>query len=147
MTDPIADMLTRIRNGFMVRKPEVVVPFSHLKLALAEIFVAEGYLKNVEQVADARTTAWSPRTSRRAARRKHGDMLRLALKYDADGRPAVQRLERVSKPSRRVYVPKDRVPVILSGLGLAILSTSRGLMTSRQARRQGVGGEVICTVY
>ena len=147
MTDPIADMLTRIRNAHLARKVEVVVPSSRLKLALAEILVAEGYLGRVEQVVDAAATAWSPRTSHRAATRHRGDKLRLILKYDAVGRPALSHLERVSKPSRRVYVAKRDVPTVLSGLGLAVLSTSQGLMTNRQARRAGVGGELICRVY
>ena len=147
MTDPIADMLTRIRNAFMIKKAEVVVPASQLKLSLAEILMSEGYLTKVEKVADAAVTSWTPRTSHRAARRRRGDMIRLVLKYSGDGRPSATALDRISKPSRRVYVTKEEIPVIRSGMGIAILSTSRGLMTNRQAKKQGVGGEVLCRIY
>lgn len=143
--DPIADMLTRIRNATSARKAEVVVPASRLKQSLADILVKEGYLERVERI-DAESLTWSPRTSRRATRRNRRDMLRLVLRYTDDGKPAVRSLERVSKPSHRVYVGKEHVPTVLSGLGVAILSTSQGLMTNRQARRLGVGGEVICRI-
>ena len=147
MTDPIADMLTRIRNASLVRKAEVVVPHSRLKMALAEILVKEGYLTGVEKIGDAAISAWSQRTSRRAARRARGDILRLTMKYNADGRPALSHLERISKPSRRIYVSQEELPVVLSGLGIAVISTSRGLLTNKQARRLKIGGEVICQVY
>ena len=147
MTDPIADMLTRIRNAVLAHKSEVVVPFSKIKFALAEILAKEGYLARVEKISDAAATMWSPSTSRRAAKRGRGDILRITLKYDAAGKPIISYLERVSKPSRRVYVSNGELPVVLSGLGLAIISTSNGLMTNRQARRQKIGGEVLCKVY
>lgn len=145
-TDPIADMLTRIRNAFMVKKAEVVVPASQMKMALAQILVDEGYLSKAERVTDTAATSWTPSTSRRAARRGRGDMIRLVLKY-TDGKPNATSLERISKPSRRVYVSKENIPTVRSGLGIAVLSTSQGLMTNRQAKKLGVGGEVICRIY
>lgn len=145
-TDPIADMLTRIRNAFKVGKDEVVVPASQLKLSLAQILVEEGYLTKVEKVAEATIASRNAHTSRRAARRQRGEMLRLVLRY-ANGQPAVSSIERISKPSRRVYVSKDQLPVVRSGLGIAVLSTSRGLMTSRKAKKLGVGGEILCQLY
>ncbi len=147
VNDPIADMLTRIRNAFMVKKADVVVPASRLKHSLAEILVTEGYLSKVEKIADLNAASWTARTSRRAARRGRSDMLRLVLKYSDNGMPAATHLERISKPSRRVYVTKEEVPVVRSGLGIAVLSTSQGLMTNRQAKKLGVGGEVVCRVY
>lgn len=146
MTDPVADMITRIRNAFLAKKAEVAVPFSRLKLSVAEILVKEGYLMGIEKLSGAAVMR-SPRTSRRAAKRDRVDLLLLTLKYDAMGRPAARHLERVSKPSRRVYVSKDEIPTVLSGLGIAILSTSRGVMTNRQARVMKVGGEILCKVY
>ena len=131
----------------MARKFEVVVPFSSLKQALAEILVKEGYLASAEKISDASAMAWSPRTSRRAARRGRSDILRLTLKYDSAGQSALKHLERVSKPSRRVYVSKSELPVVLSGLGVAIISTSQGLLTNKQAKRFKVGGEVLCKIY
>ncbi|KKU47871.1 30S ribosomal protein S8 [Candidatus Uhrbacteria bacterium RIFCSPLOWO2_12_FULL_46_10] len=147
MTDPIADMLTRIRNAILARKSEVVVPFSGIKQDLAKILVKEGYLVGVEKINDALATAWSLHTSRRVAKRGRGDILRLTLKYDSTGQSALRHLERVSKPSRRVYVSKNELPVVLSGLGVAIISTSQGLFTNKQAKRLKIGGEVLCEVY
>lgn len=147
MSDPIADMLTRIRNAHAVRKVDVVVPYSTLKQSLAEILVREGYLANVERVVDSGAETRSPRTSLRAASRHRGDKLLLRLKYDAVGRPALQHLERISRPSRRVYVAKAELPVVRSGLGVAVVSTSKGLMTNRQAKQAGLGGELLCLVY
>lgn len=146
MTDPIADMLTRIRNAVLVHKSEVVVPYSKIKFSLAEILAKEGYLARVEKINDATAMMWSPRTSRRAAKRNRGDILKLTLKYDTTGKSTLVHLERVSKPSRRVYVSNNELPVVLSGLGLAILSTSKGLMSNRQAKRLKIGGEVLCKV-
>jgi small subunit ribosomal protein S8 len=145
--DPIADLLTRLRNAYAVHLAEVVIPASRLKLAIAEILVAEGYLVKAEKVADAAAISLSPNTSKRAARRGQSELLRLVLKYNAAGQPAAQALERVSKSSRRVYVTKEELPVVRSGLGIMIISTSQGVMTNRQAKKIGVGGEVICKIY
>ena len=128
MSDPIADMLTRIRNAQMVGHTEVAMPASRLKTSIAKVLKDEGYIEDF-------------------ALRENGVMkeLRIALKYYA-GRPVVERLERVSKPGLRVYRGRDDIPRVMNGLGVAILSTSRGVMTDRKARADGVGGEVLCIV-
>ncbi|MBI4281359.1 30S ribosomal protein S8, partial [Candidatus Uhrbacteria bacterium] len=127
-TDPIADMLTRLRNALAVRKDVVDIPHSKMKLALATILAEAGYLGNVVPAANKLS-------------------FRVTLRYNQkDGRSAIRSLERISKPGRRVYVPKDNIPVVLNGLGTPILSTSRGLMTGKEAKKVGVGGELICTV-
>lgn len=131
MTDPIADMLTRIRNASIVRKPEVSLPFSKIKFAIAKIFEREGYLAKVERAASA----------------SRHEELHLVLKYLEGNKPVIQGIERVSRPGCRVYVPKDELPQVLSGYGLAIISTSKGLMTNKEARKQGLGGEIICKVW
>ncbi|PIQ37475.1 MAG: 30S ribosomal protein S8 [Lysobacterales bacterium CG17_big_fil_post_rev_8_21_14_2_50_64_11] len=128
MTDPIADMLVRIKNGAAVGKPSVSMPASRVKLAIAEVLKAEGY------VADVRVAGEGARKT-----------LEIVLKY-YEGRPVIERLQRVSRSSLRQYRGKDDLPKILNGLGTAIISTSKGIMTDRQARTAGVGGEVICLV-
>jgi small subunit ribosomal protein S8 len=128
MTDPIADMLVRIKNALAVGKPAVSMPASRLKLAIANVLRSEGYL------GDVRITGEGAKAR-----------LEIALRY-YEGKPVIERLERVSKSSLRQYKGKDELPKILAGLGVAIISTSQGLMTDRQARAAGVGGEVICLV-
>ncbi|HXF44539.1 MAG TPA: 30S ribosomal protein S8 [Burkholderiaceae bacterium] len=128
MTDPVADMLTRIRNAQRVAKSEVVMPSSKLKVAIAQVLADEGYIEGF-QVAD---NGGKPE-------------LRIGLKYYA-GRPVIERLERVSRPGLRIYRGRDTIPQVMNGLGVAIVSTSRGVMTDRKARSQGVGGEVLCYV-
>ncbi|MEJ2208697.1 MAG: 30S ribosomal protein S8 [Anaerolineae bacterium] len=128
--DPIADMLTRIRNGLTVHKPFVLVPSSKIKVAIAQILLEEGFIQGYE------VTSERPQPN-----------IRIWLKYDQDRRPLVSGLKRVSKPGRRVYKGKQNIPWVLSGLGVAIMSTPRGVMTDRDARRQGVGGEVLCYVW
>lgn len=130
MTDPIADMLSRIRNALMARHDEVIVPSSKMKLRIAEILKEEGYIVDFEYIPD----------------NKQG-LIRIKLKYDEFGRPVIRHLERVSKPGRRVYVGKDEIPRPLQGLGIAIISTSKGVMVDRKAKELGVGGEVICYVW
>src|SRR6476659_8758163 len=129
MHDPIADMLTRIRNAQLVGHSEVTMPASTLKAAIAQVLKSEGYIEDF------------------ATREKGGvkKELAIALKYYA-GRPVIERLERVSKPGLRVYRGRDDIPRVMNGLGVAILSTSRGVMTDRKARADGVGGEVLCIV-
>ena len=131
MTDPIADMLIRIRNAQMVGHTETVMPASKLKVSIAKVLKEEGYIEDF------------------ALRDKSGDNgkkeLAIALKYYA-GKPVIERLERVSKPGLRVYKGRDDIPRVMNGLGVAILSTSRGVMTDRKARADGVGGEVLCIV-
>ena len=128
MSDPIADMLIRIRNAQMVGHAETVMPASRLKTSIAKVLKDEGYIEDF-------------------ALRENGTRkeLAIALKYYA-GRPVIERLERVSKPGLRVYKGLDDIPRVMNGLGVAILSTSRGVMTDRKARADGVGGEVLCIV-
>lgn len=132
MTDPIADMLARVRNAGMAQHTVTRIPSSKLKQRLAEILKAEGY------IADVHTDA-SPVTQR--------PELIIALKYDRERACSFRGLRRVSRPGRRVYVRYDRIPRVLSGLGTSILSTSHGLMTDKEARRRKVGGELLCEVW
>jgi len=132
MSDPISDMLTRIRNAQLVGHAEVSMPASRLKASIAQVLKDEGYIEDF------------------AIREKGGDKsvmkeLAIGLKYYA-GRPVIERIERVSKPGLRVYRGRDDIPRVMNGLGVAILSTSRGVMTDRKARADGVGGEVLCIV-
>ncbi len=129
MTDPIADMLTRIRNGNMKKHESVEVPASNMKKSLAQILLDEGYIKGYNVVDDNRQ-----------------GMITIDLKY-VDEERTISGLKRISKPGRRVYVRANEVPRVLGGLGTAILSTSKGVMTDKQARTEGVGGEVICYVW
>ena len=129
-TDPIADMLTRVRNGLMVRKSYVLVPSSKIKVAIAQVLLEEGFIQGYE------VTNERPQPN-----------IRLWLKYDDKRQPIVSGLRRVSRPGRRVYSGKRELPWVLSGLGIAIVSTPKGVMTGREARRQGVGGEVLCYVW
>jgi small subunit ribosomal protein S8 len=128
MSDPIADMLTRIRNAQQVEKTEVVMPASKLKAAIAQVLTDEGYVEGFKV---------EPNDGK--------PQLRIGLKYYA-GRPVIERLERVSRPGLRIYRGRDDIPQVMNGLGVAIVSTSRGVMTDRRARSQGVGGEVLCYV-
>ena len=132
MTDPIADMLTRIRNAMAVNKPEVVLPFSKMKMAVAEILKETGYVKNIEKIE-------------KGANHNH-HQLRVVLKYKGK-EPAISNLKKISKPGRRVYVSKDNLPVVLNNIGIAIISTPQGLMTNKDARKKNLGGEVICEIY
>jgi small subunit ribosomal protein S8 len=129
VTDPIADMLTRIRNGIRARHPRVDMPSSKLKVELARILKEEGYISNFK-VGDE-------------GKKK---VLKVFLKYATDGTNAIASIERVSKPGRRVYVGSQSVPRILGGLGVSILTTPRGVLTGKAARKAGVGGEVLCSV-
>jgi small subunit ribosomal protein S8 len=134
LSDPIADMLTRMRNAIMVGHATVAVPHSKVKMALAQILVEEGYIEGVTVVEDEKTHL----------------MMEIKLKYwgkRRERRPVITNLKRVSKPGRRVYVAKDDIPWVLSGLGTAILTTPKGVMTGQKARREGVGGEVLCYVW
>ena len=135
MSDPIADMLTRIRNAQRVEKTEVAMPSSKLKVAIAQVLRDEGYIEGF-QVADAPTPGGKGAG--------HSE-LRIGLKYYA-GRPVIERLERVSRPGLRIYRRRNDLPQVLNGLGVAIVSTPRGVMTDRRARSQGVGGEILCYV-
>jgi small subunit ribosomal protein S8 len=137
MTDPIADMLTRIRNAVGSRHTRVDLPASKLKLEIARILQDEGYIAGFKMVEEP-----SPRADK-APRQ----LIRLLLKYSSTGERVISGLERVSRPGRRVYVNRDSVPPVLGGLGVNILTTSRGVMTGRAAQKAGVGGEILCNVW
>ena len=130
MTDPVADMLTRVRNGSGAKFAKVDIPSSKLKVQIARIFKDEGYIKNFKVIKDNRQ-----------------GILRIYLRYDEKNRGVIQRLVRVSRPSRRVYSGNDAIPKVLNGLGISILSTSKGILTDREARKQGVGGEIMCSLW
>jgi len=130
MTDPIADMLTRIRNGAGARKASVDVPWSRHKEAIAHVLVEEGYLAEAAMVREGQFPT-----------------LRLGLRYDQTRRSVISGIRRVSRPSLRIYVGSDEIPSVRRGLGVSILSTPKGILPDREARRQGVGGEVICQIW
>jgi small subunit ribosomal protein S8 len=130
MTDPIADMITRIRNGVRARLPKIDVPASKLKVEIARILKDEGYVANFKSVEDE----------------KQG-MIRIFLKYGPGMERVITDLQRVSRPGCRIYCGKDQIPRVYGGLGINILSTSRGVMTGRAAAREGVGGEILCNVW
>jgi len=132
MTDPIADLLTRMRNAIDARHTKVDVPASRLKIEIARILKEEGYITNY---------------SIKTAEGSNVRTLRIFLRYGPKGESVISHLERISRPSRRVYVPGKQVQKVLGGLGINILSTSRGVMTGRQARKARIGGEVLCSVY
>jgi small subunit ribosomal protein S8 len=130
MTDPIADMLNRISNGLLARHKQVMIPSSKVKVAIARILKEEGYIKNYQITRD-----------------EPQPYLRVILKYDDDRQPVISKLRRVSKPGRRVYVGRDEIPWVLNWMGIAIVSTPRGIITGQQARRMNVGGEVLCYIW
>lgn len=130
MTDPIADMLTRIRNAHMVYHEKVDVPASRLKSEITRILKEEGYIRDYKLIQE-----------------KGRSILRLFLKYGPQRRRVITGIRRISKPGLRVYAGKDEIPRVLGGLGIAVLSTSKGVLSDRQARKEGVGGEVICYVW
>ncbi len=138
MTDPIADMLTRIRNGAGARKASVDVPWSRHKEAIARVLVDEGYLAEAAMVHD------------RSGEETGGErfpVLRIGLRYDHGRRPVISGIRRVSRPSLRVYVGHGDIPAVRRGLGVSILSTPKGILADREARRQRVGGEIICQIW
>jgi small subunit ribosomal protein S8 len=130
MTDPIADMLNRIKNGLTAGHKQVLVPSSKVKVAIAQILKDEGYIQNFQVTRD-----------------QPQPVLRIVLKYDENRQPVITSVKRISKPGRRVYAGRQEIPWVLSGMGIAILSTPRGIMTGQKARRLRVGGEVLCHVW
>ncbi len=130
MTDPIADLLTRIRNGAMAKLQKVDIPSSNMKVGIVNVLKNEGYIKNYKLISD----------------QKQG-VLRIYLKYINDSESVISEIKRISKPGGRRYVKNDKIPSVKQGLGIAILSTSKGLLTDKVARETGVGGELICTVW
>ncbi|MBF0560029.1 MAG: 30S ribosomal protein S8 [Nitrospirae bacterium] len=130
MTDPIADMLTRMRNTLLIKTEKVDIPASRMKVELAKILKEEGFIKSYKIIKD----------------KKQG-MLRVTLKYAPDNSPVISGLKRISKPGRRIYAGKDEVPKVMDGVGIAVLTTSKGVLTDKACRREGVGGEVLCYVW
>jgi small subunit ribosomal protein S8 len=130
MTDPIADMLTRIRNALVVKHEQIQVPASNMKKAIADILTEEGLIKGYTVIDDG-----------------HQGILKITLKYAPNNERVITGLKRISKPGLRVYARKDEIPKVLGGLGIAIISTSKGVMTDKQARKLGVGGEVLCYIW
>ncbi len=130
VTDPVSDLLTRLRNAISARHEKADIPSSRFKVELARILKDEGYIKNYKVMDD-----------------RGGSLLRLYLKYDDTGNPVIHGLTRSSKPGRRFYAGKNELPEVLGGLGVAIVSTSQGLLTGNDAKKRGVGGEVVCTVW
>jgi small subunit ribosomal protein S8 len=131
MTDPIADLLTRIRNGIQAHHDRVELPSSKLKVEIARILKSEGFISNFKLVDENKTQG----------------VLRIYLKYSEDGEPVIHGIERISRPGRRVYRNKQEIPRVLGGLGLAIVSTSKGVLAGHDAVKIGVGGEVLCQVW
>jgi len=131
MNDTVSDMLTRIRNGLAVNRTSVDIVASRLNRAVAEVLEREGYIHGVREILDARGHP----------------ALRVMLKYDNDGDPVISKIGRVSRPGRRVYRGVREIPRVLNGLGISVLSTSRGVMSDREARTAGVGGEVLCEIW
>jgi small subunit ribosomal protein S8 len=130
MTDPIADLLTRVRNANVVRHEIVEVPSSNIKKAISNILLQEGYIKDLEEYTDGSVS-----------------MLRIAMKYGQGKERVITGLKRISKPGLRVYCRKEEIPKVLNGLGVAIISTSNGIVSDKEARKLGVGGEVLCYIW
>ncbi len=131
MTDPIADMLSRIRNGIQAHHDRVEIPASKLKVEIARILKSEGFIRNYSLIE----------------KDKPQSVLRVDLKYSADGEPVIHGIERISRPGRRVYRNKQEIPRVLGGLGLSIVSTSKGVLAGHDAAKNGIGGEVLCQVW
>ena len=130
ITDPIADMLTRIRNANTSKHSTVDIPSSKMKTAIAQILLEEGYIKSFEEIKDD----------------KQG-IIRVTLKYDEKGKRVISGLKRISKPGLRIYVNKEEIPQVLNGLGIALISTSKGIKTDKNARKEGLGGEVLAYIW
>jgi len=130
MTDPIADLLTRIRNGNVVKHEIIEIPSSNIKKAIANIMLQEGYIKAIEEYTDGVVP-----------------MIRVSMKYGANKQRTITGLKRISKPGLRVYANKEEIPQVLNGLGIAIVSTSKGIVTDKEARKLGLGGEVLCYIW
>lgn len=129
MTDPIADMLTRMRNALAVNKAEVIMPFSKVKFNIAKVLEKEHYINKVEKVID-----------------NNFDAIKIGLKYNKK-EPAMKHLKRISTPGQRIYINSQEIPIVLNGYGLAIISTSNGILTDKEARTQKMGGEYICEIW
>jgi small subunit ribosomal protein S8 len=135
MTDPIADMLTRIRNAALSGKNEILLPMSKIKYQIAKILEREGWVQKCEEIM--------PTEGEKGSFKE----LKIVLKYKKSGRPAITSIKRVSKPSLRIYAKRDKMPVVLNGFGTAVVSTPGGIMTAKEAGQKRVGGEIICEVF
>ena len=129
MTDPIADMLTRIRNAMAVKKPEVILPFSKVKFNIAKLLEKENYVGQVEKLKIGQF-----------------DQIKIVLKYQ-DGHPVIKHIKRISKPGQKIYIGSQEIPRVLNGYGLAVLSTSKGILTGKQAHQENIGGELMCEIW
>jgi len=138
MTDPIADMLSRIRNAAAAGIGELVLPASKMKIAIAKILEQENWIQKFEILGEDTAKAKTDGAFKE---------LKIVLKYKKSGRPAINSIVRVSKPGLRVYVSRDKMPQVLNGLGTAIVSTSKGLMTAKEAKKEKIGGEIVCEIY
>ena len=134
MTDPIADMLTRIRNALAVKKERVILPYSKIKFEIAKVLEKEKWIQRVEVISLDKI-------------KSEFKQIKITLKYKEGGEPSIKVIKRVSRPGCRIYVKKDKIPKVLNGFGINILSTSQGLVTGQQAREKGLGGELICELY
>ncbi len=130
ITDPIADMLTRIRNAQNVKKNEVLIPFSNLKFEIAKILKHENYIEDLENIEEAKFP-----------------QIKITLKYDEKKQPVIRNIKRISRPGQRIYINKNKLPRVLNNLGIAIISTSQGLMTNKEAKRKNIGGEILCEIW
>lgn len=147
MTDPLADMLTRIRNANRIERALVDMPASKLKVAVAQVLQDEGYIVNFQTGFSGLDDHGQPEFTPEEDLSKSKVILRIRLKYGPEGEKVIRRIERASRPGRRLYAGKKQLRPVLDGLGISILSTNRGVMSDRKARVQGVGGEVLCTVW
>ena len=134
--DPIADMFTRIRNASAVKKTEIVLPISKIKMEIARILEAEGWVKKISVIPGGLD-----------GKHNRFDELQIELKYRKNGKPQISSIKRISRPGLRIYVSKDEIPTVLNNFGIAILSTSKGLMTNKEAKKQKIGGEVLGEIF
>ena len=137
MTDSISDLLTRIRNASVINKAEVVLPYSRLRFEVAKLLEDEKYILRSEKLPAVKAGEDGPRY----------DQLRLVLRYRSNGNPVIRHIKRISRPSRKVYVTVEKIPTVLNGLGLAVISTSKGLLTNKQARKDKIGGELMFEIW
>jgi small subunit ribosomal protein S8 len=147
MTDPIADMLTRIRNASAIERPATEMPATKLKVAIAEVLKTEGFILDYQVGKYAKAEAGNPEFVAGASLQEAKAVLRVYMKYGPEGEKVIRHIQRSSRPGRRYYQPAKSLRRVLDGLGIAVVSTSKGVMSDRQARKQGVGGEVLAVVW
>lgn len=140
--DPIADMLTRLRNALAIKKSEVILPFSKIKYEIAKLLEKSGWIEKVEILDFAKHYPKNKKLAQGLSKQ-----IKISLKYNEKGESIISNLQRISKPGQRIYVKKDKIHNVLNGLGMAVISTSQGLKTDKEARRGKIGGELICEIY